>query len=70
VSKYYQADVNKAMLQEYLDILNTPKSNAASDAIGVRKAEIREYLFAEVFSQFAHDHAPERPELEVIECTE
>lgn len=66
MDKYYNVDVNREMLQEYLDITHTPKTQYGAEVIRARKQEIRAHIFTEAFAKFASEFAPEEPELEIV----
>ena len=64
--RYYNVDVNREMLREYLDITHTPKTEHGAEVIRARKMEIRAHIFTEAFSKFAAEYAPTEPELEIV----
>lgn len=65
--KYYAAEVNREILQEYLDITHTPKTEHGAIVIQKRKEEIRQHIAFEVIAAYAAEHAPVEPELEIVE---
>ena len=64
--RYYKVDVNKEMLQEYLDITHTPKTEHGRMVIKARKEEIRQHIAFEAIAAYAAEFAPEEPELEIV----
>lgn len=63
---YYQVEVNRELLQEYIDISHTPKTQHGAIVIQKRKEEIRQHIAFEAIAAFAAEFAPEEPVLEVV----
>ena len=64
--RYYTAEVNREILQEYLDLSHTPRTEHGAVVIKVRKEEIRQHIAWEVLSAYADEHAPKEPDLEIV----
>lgn len=58
--KYFNADMNRAMLQEYMELCNeSPRNFVRGEIARKRQEDIRQHIAFEVIAQFADLHGKE-----------
>ncbi len=59
MSDYYAAEVSEDILEEYMNLIKSPKTIDTSQKAIARKQEIRMHIFTEVFAKYAAENANE-----------
>lgn len=66
MSNLFNTDVSQDKCQEWLGLIDAPKTPKGALAARELRDEIAMFIGLEVLSNFAHEHAPEEPELELV----
>lgn len=63
---YFKTIVSKKKCQQWLDLINAPKTPKSALEARVLRKQLEDHIASEVLSNYAAEHAPEVPELEVV----
>lgn len=66
MSKLFNTDVSQDKCQEWLGLIDAPKTPKGAEAAREIRDEIVMFIGLEVLSNFASEHAPVEPVLEVV----